>query len=285
MSIVPIEFPILLIGYTIFGLIIGSFLNVCVYRIPLGKSVVFPGSSCPSCGRSIRAYDNIPVLSFLLLRGKCRFCGHPISIQYPLVELLTGAAFLSCASRWEFSSPTFVNSLLLAIVIVLVFIDYRHQILPNVLTLPGAVVGLLLSSFQDSLFYSDALSVRIALSLPGDRPQVLLPWIGSLVGALFASGILWLIGFAFRKLRHKEGLGMGDIKMMALVGAFLGWPLASLTVFAGAFLGTIVGVFLILFRNMSMQSKLPFGVFLGIGTALSLFYGIPFLRWYLAIAR
>lgn len=285
MSIVPIEFPILLIGYAVLGLIIGSFLNVCVYRIPLGKSIVFPGSSCPSCGQPIRAYDNIPVLSFLLLRGKCRFCGHRISIQYPFVELLTGAAFLACAWRWEFSAPTFVNSLLLSIVIVLVFIDYRHQILPNVLTLPGAVAGMLLSSFQDFSFYSDALSVRMALSLPGDRPQALLPWIGSLVGALLASGVLWLIGFAFRKLRHKEGLGMGDIKMMAMVGAFLGWPLASLTVFAGAFLGTFVGVFLILFRNKNMQTKLPFGVFLGIGTALSLFYGLPFLRWYLAIAR
>ena len=131
--------------YTLFGLIIGSFLNVCIYRIPLGKSIVFPGSSCPSCSKPIRFYDNIPVLSYLLLRGKCRACGAPISFQYPLVELLTGLAFFACAKAWHFESPTYVNSLFLSVLIILVFTDYHHRILPNVLTLPGTIAGILLS--------------------------------------------------------------------------------------------------------------------------------------------
>ena len=271
--------------YGLFGLIIGSFLNVCIYRIPLRKSVVFPGSSCPQCGKAIRAFDNIPVFSYLILRGKCRYCGKPISIQYPLVELLTGVVFYICGRTWNLTAPTFVNTIFLCMVIILIFTDFHHRILPNVLTLPGIIAGILLSPFQVPSVYSDMLSVSTA-SLPLFRnPQAALPWIGSLFGAIIGGGILLIVGVGYAKLRKRQGLGMGDVKMMAFVGAFIGWQLALLTIFAGALLGTLVSVPLILFRKMNLQSKLAFGVFLGIGAALSLFYGLPFLSWYLRIGK
>ena len=270
--------------YGLFGLIIGSFLNVCIYRIPLGKSVVFPGSSCPQCGKAIRAYDNIPVLSYIILRGKCRFCGKPISIQYPLVELLTGLSFYFCGRIWYLTSPAFVNTLFLCVVIILVFTDFHHRILPNVLTIPGIIAGVLLSLFQTPSFYSDTLSVRTALSL-SENPQSVLPWVGSIFGAVIGGGILLLVGVGYLKLRKKEGLGMGDVKMMAFVGAFLGWRLALLTIFSGAVLGTLISIPFMLSGKMNLQSKLAFGVFLGIGAAFSLFFGLPVLDWYLKFFR
>jgi leader peptidase (prepilin peptidase)/N-methyltransferase len=272
--------------YALFGLVIGSFLNVCIYRIPLGKSVVFPSSACPACGTPIRPYDNIPVLSYLLLRGKCRACAKSISIQYPLVELLTAAAFLTCALEWNFTSPTFVNTLFLSVVIILIFTDLNHRILPNVLTLPGTLAGILLSPFQSPSYYSfDPLAGRVASLLWPGNPNILLPWIGALLGALIGGGILLLFGLGYEKLRKRQGLGMGDVKMIAMVGAFLGWPLAIMTVMAGSIFGTIIGVFLIIFRHSNLQTKLAFGVFLGIGAAMSLFYGLPFLFWYLRIPQ
>lgn len=274
-----------LIVYTLLGLIIGSFLNVCIYRIPLGKSIVFPGSGCPNCGKPIRPYDNIPLLSYLILRGKCRSCGNPISLQYPFVELLTGVAFYSCAQVWGFSSPTFVNSLFLSVIIVLVFTDFHHRILPNKLTLPGILVGILLSSFQSPSVYTDLVSEKAA-SLFGDTgAQAALPWVGSFLGALIGGGLLFVVGFAYEKLRKRQGLGMGDVKMMAMVGAFLGWRLALLTIFSGSLLGTILGIFLIIFRKSNLQTKLAFGVFLGAGAVISLFWGLEFLRWYLRIPQ
>jgi leader peptidase (prepilin peptidase) / N-methyltransferase len=282
---------LLFYAYALFGLIIGSFLNVCIYRIPLGKSVVFPGSGCPHCGRSIRFFDNIPVLSYLLLRGKCRSCNEPISMQYSIVELLTAVAFYACARTWNFAPPTFVNSLFLAVVIILIFTDYNHRILPNVLTLPGTIAGILLSPFQSppagqlSSYYSDRLSaIAAGLLFPGN-PGAALPWVGSVLGAIFGGGSLLVVGLGYMKLRKKQGLGMGDVKMMAMVGAFMGFYLAFLTIFFGSLLGLVVGVYLILFRKMNLQTKLAFGVFLGISAAISLFYGLPFLGWYFGFYR
>jgi leader peptidase (prepilin peptidase)/N-methyltransferase len=274
-----------LLAYTILGLIIGSFLNVCIYRIPRGESVAFPGSHCPNCGKPIHFYDNVPVLSYLLLRGKCRACHAAISPQYPLVEILSAFAFFGCGLRWNFSAPTYVNSLFLSAIIVLVFIDYHHRILPNVLTLPGIAAGILLSPFQTISVYTDSVSISLAELIRPENPHQLLPWTGSLLGAIIGGGSLLLVALAYEKIRKRQGLGMGDVKMMAMVGAFLGWHLAWLTLFAGALFGTLVGVFLILFKNMSLQTKLAFGVFLGIGSAISLFYGLPILYWYLRIPR
>jgi leader peptidase (prepilin peptidase)/N-methyltransferase len=271
--------------YALVGLAIGSFLNVCIYRIPLGKSVVFPRSHCPHCGDPIRLYDNLPVLSFLLLRGKCRSCGARISYQYPIVELSTCLAFLACALRWDFTSPTYVNSLLLSVVIVLIFVDYHHRILPNILTLPGAVAGMILSPFQWLDVYADPLSKMVASLLWHADLKLVLPWVGSILGAIIGGGPLLGVAAVYAGIRKKQGLGMGDVKMMAMVGAFLGWPLALLTIFAGSFGGSLVGIFLIIFRKQNLQTKLAFGVFLGLGTAFCLFYGLPILHWWLNMRR
>ena len=268
--------------YVAFGLVIGSFLNVCIYRIPRGQSIVFPRSSCPQCDKPIRAFDNIPVVSYVLLAGKCRHCDLRISPQYPLVEALTGLSFGLCALRWEFSPPTYVNSTFLAMIIVLVFIDYHHQLLPNVVTLPGMVLGLLLSPLQSEELLYDPVAVRLLESIdPGSaatdsghsiHPGY--PWFASLLGAVVAGGLLLLVGTLYQLLRKRQGLGMGDVKMMGMVGAFIGWSLALVTIFVGSILGSLVGVLLILSRGKNLQTRLPFGTFLGAAAALSLFYGI-----------
>lgn len=266
--------------YGLFGLVIGSFLNVCIFRLPRDVSIAFPRSRCPHCENPIRPYDNIPLLSYIFLGGKCRFCKEPISIQYPFVELLSGLAFFACALKWGVATPTLVNSLFLSMTIVLIFIDYHHRILPNAITLPGTAVGILLCAFQDRGLYEEPLANSIA-SFAGIGNY----WVGSILGALIGGGLLYIVGVGYFKFRKIQGLGMGDVKMMALVGAFLGWSGALITLFAGALLGTLLGVGLMILKRASMKTQLPFGVFLGIGSALSLFYGLPLLRWYLHLFR
>ncbi len=265
--------------YFTFGLAVGSFLNVCIYRIPRRESVTFPRSHCPSCGSFIRPWENIPLLSYFILRGRCRSCGSSISPQYPAVEVITGLSFLGCAVQWEFSSPTYVNSLFLALIIILVFVDYQHQILPNAITLPGALAGILLSPFQVETVYRDFLTMVVMSALPWEMSPSI-HWIGAILGALIGGGILFVVGFAYQLIRSRPGLGMGDVKMMAMVGAFLGWRLAILTIFAGSFAGSVIGLFLIVFKGKTLQHKLAFGTFLGAGAAAMLFLGLPFLGWY-----
>jgi leader peptidase (prepilin peptidase)/N-methyltransferase len=276
--------PLFFAFYGMLGLVLGSFLNVCIYRLPRGESIVFPGSHCPACGGMIKPYDNVPVLAYLWLKGRCRFCNHPISIRYPAVELLTGSAFCACALRWQFAPPTFVNSLLICILIVLVFIDYDHQILPNRITLPGLAAGILLSPLQSELFFHDRLTLNLISLLPGGDLVTTSPGassaIASMVGAIIGGGGLFLVGWIYKVTRHRQGLGMGDIKMTAMLGAFFGWHLTLLTIFAGSFLGSIAGIFLIIFHGKTMQSKLAFGTFLGVGAVLALFFGIPAIDWY-----
>jgi leader peptidase (prepilin peptidase)/N-methyltransferase len=269
--------------YPLLGLMVGSFLNVCIHRIPRRESIVLPASHCPHCGTPIRPYDNVPLFSYLWLRGKCRSCKAGISVRYPVVEVLTALGFYACAAAWDFSPPTFVNSLFISIVIALVFIDYDHQILPDVITLPGIVAGILLSPFQSQSFFGDALSVRLVSALLPENPQMALPWAGSILGALLGGSFLYVPALLYEVVRKKQGLGMGDVKMMAMVGAFIGWRMAFLTIFAGSLLGSLVGVFLVLFRGRSFQSKLAFGTFLGGGAVLALFFGLPILRWYVDV--
>jgi leader peptidase (prepilin peptidase) / N-methyltransferase len=269
--------------YAAVGLIIGSFLNVCIYRIPRHESIVFPGSHCPGCGQAVRPYDNIPILSYLWLQGRCRFCRQRISLQYPLVELAAGLAFYACTAKWGITPPAFVNSLFLAVILVLIFTDYHHQILPDVLTLPGLAAGILLSPFQaDSLLRdgSDFLAFNLAVWVHPTNAEAVLPWAGSLLGALVGGGTLFLVGMGYQLLRKRQGLGIGDMKMMAMVGAFLGWRPALLVIFAGSFLGSVVGLFLILFGGRTLQTKLAFGTFLGAASIVVLFYGSALLRWY-----
>jgi leader peptidase (prepilin peptidase)/N-methyltransferase len=263
-----------------FGLAIGSFVNVCIYRLPRHESIIFPRSHCPRCGKAVRPYDNIPILSFLWLHGKCRFCRQPISLQYPLVELLAALAFYVNAAAWSFTPPAFVNSAFLSVILILVFIDYHHQILPNVLTLPGMAAGIVLSPLQAKGFFDDPVSNGLASLVSPAHADTALPWVGSVFGALIGGGILLLIGTAYQALRKRQGLGMGDVKMMAMVGAFAGWRLALLTIFIGSLLGSIAGILLVLFGGRTLQSKLAFGTFLGVAATIALFFGPAILQWY-----
>jgi leader peptidase (prepilin peptidase)/N-methyltransferase len=270
-------FPIL---YGVLGVLVGSFLNVCIYRLPRHQSVVFPRSHCPACNALIKAYDNIPILSYLILGGRCRACKRPISLQYPLVELINGIAFFLCARIWGISGPGFVNSIFIAAIIVLIVVDYRHQILPNAITIPGTFVGIVLSPFQMPEVYYDSLSYLLSTAVYGGENAIILSIMGSIVGALVGGGLLFIVGMLYKLMRNLQGIGMGDVKMMALVGAFLGWRLALVTILIGSVLGSLIGIFLILFRGRNMKTKLAFGTFLGPGAIIALFCGLTILRWY-----
>jgi leader peptidase (prepilin peptidase)/N-methyltransferase len=204
-----------------------------------------------------------------------------ISSQYPLVELLAGLAFCACALRWGPTAPAFVNSLFISAVIVLFFTDYWHQILPNVLTLPGIIAGVILSPLQEPAYYSDGATYYLAGILSPSDPGRILSWTGSLLGALVGGGILFIIGWTYQIARKKQGLGMGDVKMMAFVGAFLGWRLAFLTIFAGSLLGSLAGIFLVFFQGKNLQAKLAFGTFLGVGAVAALFFGLRLFELYI----
>ena len=244
-----------------FGLLVGSFLNVCIYRVPRGESIVWPASRCTDCGRNLAWYENVPVVSWLLLRGRCRTCGAAISSMYPLVELVTAVLFAASAALYGPSGLLAVRLAFGCALIVLFAIDLRLRVLPNVITLPGIAVGLVASWFLP----------------PG--------WLSSLIGAAAGAGILFAIAEAYCRVRGQDGLGMGDVKMLAMVGAFLGWPLMILTLVFASFAGSIVGVTLIASGRGSMQAALPFGTFLAVGALVAAAAGDPILAWYLAFYR
>jgi len=246
----------------LFGLAWGSFLNVVIYRLPRGLSLMRPPSTCPQCGTRIKAYDNIPVLSYLLLRGKCRACGLKISVAYPLVELLTPACFLLLYARFSLSVPFYASCLFASALIALCFIDLYHQILPDEITLPGLALALLYSGF---------------------RPDMTLRQ--SLVGAVAGAGFLLIIYGAYLLLRKKEGLGMGDVTMMLLVGAYLGWVKAFFTLLVGSFVGALVGLFLMSFRKKDLQFALPFGTFLAPAAFFALVWGDRIINAYLSLYK
>jgi len=239
------------------GLIIGSFLNVCIYRLPRHESLAFPASHCTSCGRSLSWYENVPVLGWLALRGRCRTCHASISPIYPIVELITGALFV--AAYWFFDlTPLLAVRLLFAAAMVVLFaIDLRHHILPNVITVPGIVIG-----FACSLF-----------APPG--------WQASLIGIAAGGGILFAIAEGYYRVRHVEGLGMGDVKMLAMIGAFLGWQLMLVTLVLASIAGSIVGIGLIATGRGGMKLALPFGTFLAVGALVASVFGDAILAWYL----
>lgn len=246
----------------LFGLVWGSFLNVVIYRLPRGQSLVRPPSSCPRCGKRIRAYDNIPVLSFLLLRGRCRSCGARISPVYPVVEILTALCFFLLYNQYSLSLHFFASCLFASALIALGFIDYFHQILPDEITLPGLLLALLYAFFRPDL------SLRQAL-------------IGAVAGASF----LLFIYAAYYFLRKKEGLGMGDVTMMLFVGAYAGWLKAFLTLIVASLAGAAVGLFLIYFRKKDLYFVLPFGTFLAPAAFLSLLWGERVIAAYLSLYK
>jgi len=242
-----------------FGAVIGSFLNVVIYRLPLQKSVVWPSSACPHCARELMWYENIPVLSYLALRGRCRTCGAGISLQYPLVEAITALMF--AAAWWYFGPGPLLASRLIfgGALLVLFAIDLEHHLLPNAITLPGIVAGFVFSLF----------------TAPG--------WRSSLIGIAVGGGVLWAIAEAYYRIRHEEGLGMGDVKMLAMVGAFLGWPLTLLTLMLASVSGTIIGMILIVTKRGGMKYALPFGTFIALGAAVAATVGPQLLDWYLGL--
>jgi leader peptidase (prepilin peptidase)/N-methyltransferase len=220
--------------------------------------VVFPGSRCPSCGYELRWYDNLPVLSYAILRGRCRSCGKGISLQYPVIEVITAVVFLA---HWYAFGPTALlpaRLLFGCALIVLFMIDLEHQILPDVITLPGIVIGLVLS-----------------LALP---PGPLM----SLLGILLGGGLLWAIAELWFRLRHVEAMGFGDVKMLAMVGAWLGVKMVVMTFVLSSMMGGLVGVALIASRRADMATKVPFGTMLAVAALIASLYGGPLLAWYLS---
>lgn len=246
----------------IFGLVIGSFLNVCIHRLPSSQSIVHPRSRCPQCGHLIRVYDNIPVLSYLLLRGRCRDCGARISLRYPVVELLSGAFAAMALARFGLGWQALLMYALIAAFLVITFIDLDHRIIPDVITLPGIPIGLA-ASFG---------------------PGMISP-LESLVGILAGGGSLFLVAWGYQLVTQREGMGGGDIKLLAMIGAFIGWKGVLLTIFIASLTGTLAGMALILRRRGDMKLAVPFGPFLAVGAIAYLFMGPELMSWYLAAVR
>ena len=266
------------LGAFLFGLIVGSFLNVCILRIPADKSIVSPASSCTKCGKSIAPYDNIPVLSWVFLGGKCRNCKTKISAMYPAVELLTGILFLGCYLAFGLTVDALKWAVFAALLVVLTITDLRERILPDEVNFFGLGAGLLFSLFTKSL---DGTALWLAsrwFEFP--PPQMALSFFDAVLGALAGSGLLWIVAEGYFRIRGREGMGLGDVKMMAAVGAFLGLKRTMMTVLAGSFLGSLIGIFLIAVSKKGRDYELPFGTFLGAGALLVVFFGTPALHWY-----
>ncbi len=251
-----------------YGLIMGSFLNVCIYRIPKELSVVRPSSLCPSCGKSVKFYDNIPVLSYIILGGKCRSCGTRISARYPLVELLNAILYVIALNRFGISSlpVLLVFCILLSALVVITFIDLDHQIIPDVISIPGIPIGILAGTFllPDPFMRDEALG-----------------FVNSLLGFLAGGLGFYSIAVLGKLIFRKDAMGGGDIKLMAMIGAFLGWKGAVFTTFMGSLFGSVIGIGLIIIKGREWGARIPFGPYLALGAVASLFWGQEILTWYL----
>jgi len=242
-----------------FGAVIGSFLNVCIYRLPLERSVVWPASACPHCARNLAWFENIPIVSWTVLGGRCRSCHAPIGIRYPIVEAITAVMF---AAGWWFYGPGVLLASRLVFgcaLIVLFAIDLEHHLLPNLITLPGIIIGFVFSFATD----------------PG--------WMSSLIGIIAGGGALYAVAEAYYRVRHEEGLGMGDVKMLSMIGAFLGWQLTLMTLMLGSIAGSVVGIGMLATKRGGLKYALPFGTFLALGAALAATVGPRVLNWYLGL--
>ena len=238
------------------GLCVGSFLNVCIYRLPRRESLMWPGSHCTTCNRTLSWYENVPVVSWMVLRGRCRTCGTRISWMYPTVEFVTGLTFLAAYLLYGFTPTAGVRVLLACALIVLFVTDLQHKILPNVITVPGIAVGFLFSLFLP----------------PG--------WQDSLIGIVVGGGTLFAIAEAYYRVRGQEGLGMGDVKLLGMIGAFLGWKLVLLTLVLASCAGSVAGGFLIVSGRGNMKYALPFGTFIAVGALVAAIWGTPIVDWY-----
>jgi leader peptidase (prepilin peptidase)/N-methyltransferase len=257
----------------ILGLVIGSFLNVCIHRIPREASIVSPPSSCPGCGAPIRPYDNIPLISYLLLGGKCRSCGMSISARYPLVELLNGLLYASVlysfGTGWHLPFLfAFVSSM-----IIITFIDLDFQIIPDVISLPGIAIGLVGASL--------VLPDPFGAPGTGSSGTPLVGLFNGLTGAVSGFGLFYLIAALGKAMAKTDAMGGGDLKMMAMIGAFMGWKSVILTTFVGSLAGSVVGIALMVIGRGERKMKVPFGPFLAAGALVSLFFGGRIVQWYL----
>ena len=253
----PIPFVVQQVFVFMVGCCLGSFYNVLIHRLPAGESIVRPGSHCPQCGHPIAFYDNIPLLSYLILRGKCRHCNALIPLRYPLVEALTGLLTLFLFLRCGLALQFFIEWVFVSLLIIITFIDLDTYLIPDVLSLPGMIAGFVCSFFSLRLSWSD-----------------------SLIGIVLGGGFFYLVAVGFVYLRHKEGLGGGDIKLLAMIGAFLGWPGVVFTVLAASLIGTVAGVVVMWRTRKGLGAMLPFGPFLASGAVLYVFRGDEFYRWY-----
>ncbi len=245
----------------LFGSVVGSFLNVCIHRLPRGESIIFPSSHCPYCNQTIRFYDNIPIISYLILRGKCRFCGKPISPQYLIVEILSATFSLILFLKypiWEYLIYfSFFSSLL-----VITFIDLKHQIIPDIISLPGIGIGFLSSFVLSRITYLD-----------------------SFLGIALGGGILYGVALIYYLIMKTEGMGGGDIKLLAMIGAFLGSKAVLVTIFVSALIGSVVGLTIIVLKGKDRKYAIPFGPFLALGAIISLFWGNSLIAWYTNLMR
>ena len=242
----------------IFGALIGSFLNVCIIRLPREESIITPGSHCPHCAKPINFYDNIPVVSYLLLKGRCRYCKESISIQYPLVEGITALGSLALFMRFGPSLSYLFYFSFVAALIVITGIDLYHQIIPDVISLPGIGVGLLASLVIPQINFLD-----------------------SLIGALLGGGSLFIVATLYQWLLKREGMGGGDVKLLAMIGAFLGWKAVILTILLSSLIGSITGMIMMVLKGKDFKYAIPFGPFLSFGAVIALFYQNEIIFWYL----
>jgi leader peptidase (prepilin peptidase)/N-methyltransferase len=251
--------PLQLAILAMLGLAVGSFLNVCVYRIPRGQSLTLPPSRCPACEYQLRWFDNIPVASYAALGGRCRRCRTRISVRYPLVELATMALFVIHGEVFGWSALLVPRLLFACVMVVLFAIDLEHHLLPNVITLPAIAIGLISS----------------AVLPPG--------LVDALLGVALGGGVLWLIGEAYYRYAGQEGMGGGDVKMLAMIGAFLGWKLVLVTLVLSSVVGSVVGLFVILIKRGGMKYALPFGTFLALGALVASLAGDRIVNWYVIL--
>jgi len=253
---------IILLIIFLFGSCLGSFLNVCIYRLPLNLSIVFPNSFCPACQSPIRPYDNIPLFSFFFLKGKCRNCGVKISWRYPLVEALMGAITLALFLRLGLSPLFFPLLAFSAALLVITFIDLDHRIIPDVISLPGIVVGVILAL------------AGISISIKS-----------SLMGLLLGGGSLFAVAYIYEAITKREGMGGGDVKLLAMIGAWLGWQAVLFTLFFASLLGTIIGGTVMLIQKEGRYYAIPFGPFLALAALAYIFFGPPLIHWYLNFGK
>jgi leader peptidase (prepilin peptidase)/N-methyltransferase len=246
----------------IFGALIGSFLNVCIIRLPKEESIITPGSHCPHCKKAIKFYDNVPLISYLLLGGKCRYCKNTISFQYPLVEGITALSSLFLFMRFGPSLSYLVYFAFVTALIVITVIDLYHQIIPDVISIPGVGVGLLASLIFPHIAFLD-----------------------SLIGVLLGGGSLFLVATLYQWFFKREGMGGGDVKLLAMIGAFLGWKAVILTILLSSLIGSISGIIIMVLKGKDFKYAIPFGPFLSLGAVIALFFGENIIRWYLYVNR